>query len=75
MALGHGSKRSVSCDQEVAPSPLNSGVSNCTLLDTFRLMQAKDATSSKQIFKKNETIRQSHRLQFVFYIELSLAIP
>lgn len=44
MALGRGSKRSVSCDQEVVPSTLNSGVSNCTLLDTFRLMQAKDAT-------------------------------
>lgn len=39
MALGHGSKRSLSCDQEVVPSPSNSGVSNCTapLLDTFRL--------------------------------------
>ncbi|TNM85352.1 hypothetical protein fugu_007623 [Takifugu bimaculatus] len=26
MALGHGSKRSLSCDQEVVPYPLNSGV-------------------------------------------------
>lgn len=60
MALGHGSKRSVSCDQEVVPSPLNSGVSNCTLLDTLRLMQAKDATRTLQ----NKTTRQSHRLQF-----------
>lgn len=43
MALGHGSKRSTSCDQEVAPSPLNSEVSNCTLplLDTFRLTRTK----------------------------------
>lgn len=43
MALGHGSKRSTSCDQEVAPSPLNSEVSNCTspLLETFRSTRTK----------------------------------
>lgn len=31
MALGHGSKKSVSCDQVVIPAPLDNGVSNaCT---------------------------------------------
>lgn len=28
MALGHGSKKSVSCDQVVIPAPLDNGVSN-----------------------------------------------
>lgn len=41
MAHGDGSKRSLSCDQEVVPYPLNSGVSNCTapLLESFSLVQ------------------------------------
>lgn len=45
MALGHGSKRSLSCDQEVVPYPLNSGVSNCTapLLESFSLVHTKGA--------------------------------
>lgn len=32
MALGCGSKRSASRDREVAPSPLNTQVSNCPLI-------------------------------------------
>lgn len=48
MALGHGSKRSLSCDQEVVPYPLNSGVSNCTapLLESFSLVHTKGAKKS-----------------------------
>lgn len=39
MAIGQGSRRSTSCEQQVAPSPLDSGVSNRRLpvLETFRL--------------------------------------
>lgn len=51
MALGRGSKRSTSCDQEVAPSPLNSEVSNCTLplLGTFTLTRTKGKRQIQRI--------------------------
>lgn len=39
MALGHGSKKSVSCDQEVPPASLNNGVSSLFCIHALSILE------------------------------------